>query len=86
MFRHDEHISHPSERCIVRHDPRKSDLPVTVVDTKRQRVLNRALDNLPRPPRSPVRMIADEVVDEIDVQAGLVRADGVFTALPRLLF
>jgi hypothetical protein len=31
-------------------------------------------------------MIADEVVNEIDVQARLDRADGVLLALPNLLF
>jgi len=30
-------------------------------------------------------MIADEVVNEIYVQAGTIRADGVLTALPNLL-
>jgi hypothetical protein len=31
-------------------------------------------------------MIADEVVNEIDVEARPIRADGVLTALPKILF
>jgi len=31
-------------------------------------------------------MIADEVVDEIDIEARPVRADGVLTASPKVLF
>jgi hypothetical protein len=31
-------------------------------------------------------MIADVVVNKVHVQAGTIRADGVFTILPKLLF
>src|ERR1043165_1643235 len=85
MFRHNEDISHPRERRIVRHDARKPDLLLTVVQTKSQRILDRARDNLTRPPLSPVRMITDEVVNQIYVEPRTIGADRVLPSLPNLL-
>src|SRR6185369_11076796 len=84
MFRHDENISHPGEGRVVCYDSSESHLPITVVHAKRHRVFDRALDHLARPTLAPIRMIADEVVNKVYVEAGSVGTDGVFTTLPKL--
>src|SRR4026209_1280128 len=40
------------------------------------------MHHLARPPASPIRIIADVVVNKVQVQPGRIRADGVFTTLP----
>src|SRR4026209_1524682 len=40
------------------------------------------MHHLARPPAPPIRMIADVVVNKVQVQPGRIRADGVFTTLP----
>ena len=82
MVRQHEHIRNPRERGVIRHDARESNLLIVSVNTKRKRVIDRARDNFAGATLAPVRMITDEVVNQIDIEARAICADRVFTALP----
>src|SRR5437660_1272898 len=83
MLRQNECVRHPGEGRVIRHDARETDLILAFVNTKRQRIFNRALHHLARATFTPVRLIADEVVNQIEIKAGTICADRVFAALPR---
>jgi len=54
MFRHHENVGDPREGGVVGDDARESHLLMAVVHAERQRVFDRAFDNLTRPPATPV--------------------------------
>src|ERR1041384_3843738 len=84
MFRQNEYVSHPSEGRIVSNDPGEANLLVALVDSKRQRVFDRTLHHIARATFSPVRLIANEVVNQIEIETRTIRADRVLAALPDL--
>src|SRR2546423_14911815 len=84
MLRQNECVSYPGKGRVVRHDARETNLLMTLVDSKRQRVFNRALHHFARATFTPVRLIAAEVVNQIEIKAGTVWADPIFAPRPRV--
>lgn len=71
----DEHVAQPGERGVVRDYASKPDLTAALVCAKTEGVLDRRAHLLDRAALSPVRGATEEVVDEPNVEARLVRTD-----------
>ena len=75
MLRQNEYVSDPGEGRVIRHDAREANLLMALVDSKRQRVFNRALDDLARSAARPIRLARQIVVNQIEIKPGTICAD-----------
>src|SRR5574341_358045 len=84
MLRQHKDISDPGKRRVVGDDTSETDLLIAFVNSKRQRVFDRSLNDIAAAAFAPVRMIAEVVVNQIEVQTRPICADRVVAAVPRV--
>ena len=71
-----EHVAHPGERGAVGDDPRHANLSaVAAIDAEHDRALDGAPDDVHRHARRPVGLLAQELVNELEVEARRVSRD-----------
>src|ERR1043165_6440281 len=78
----DKNICYPGEGRVISDDAREANLFVTVVNTERQRILDRSLNDFTRAARRPVRFTAEIVMNQIEIETRAVGAYGVIVAMP----
>src|SRR5436190_13670159 len=81
MLGQDEYVGNPGEGGIVSHDAREACLRLSFVYAKRKRVFYGTDHHLTRTACGPVRFVTQIVVDQLEIEAGAICADGVFVAL-----
>ena len=69
----DEDVHEVGVRRAVSNDAGEADLLLTLVGAEAERVVDRAVDDLARDAGAPVRILAEEAVDELAVELRLVR-------------
>src|SRR5437868_2762973 len=82
MFAQDEHVGNPGKRGVVSNDAREPNLMFAFVNSKRQRVFDRARDDFAGTAGGPVGFVAEVVMNQIQVEPRAISADRVITAAP----
>jgi len=76
-----EYVRQVSKRRRVGDDAGKSDLAMTLVESERKRLLDRAFHNIERDARSPIG-VGQKLVDEDDIQPRRIGADCILASRP----
>src|SRR5437773_10330208 len=77
-----KNVRYPGERRVVSHNSRESYLISAFVNAKGKRVFDRSGDGFARAARRPVRIVRQEVMNQINVKTRSFGADFVITMLP----
>ena len=75
MRRHDEDVRDVGEHGVVGDHAREADLRAAVVRAEAKRVLDRRLHQVERDVRRPIRLIAQESMDECHIEPAFLGAD-----------
>jgi hypothetical protein len=82
MFGQHEDIGDPGEGGVIGDYARKPDQFLISINAERQRVLDRSSDDFARATGGPVRLIAEIVVNQIEIETRPIGADRIVSALP----